>query len=149
MKAVAGVTDLGCSKFENGICTKCSVGYYFNRVGKCSQIPPTCARYDTVTETCQECFPGHALNAIGICVAAKTDAGCNTFENGRCVKCSDGFYFGADGKTCKQIPATCDNFDTVFEKCLQCYPGYTTNEKGICIESKAGDINAGCNKFEN
>jgi hypothetical protein len=38
--------DLGCSRFENGVCTKCSFGYYFDRNGVCKLIPATCGQFN-------------------------------------------------------------------------------------------------------
>ena len=113
VKSYNDVNDPGCNSFENGICVKCSFGYYFDSQAKCRQIPPTCGNFDTLNGVCNECYPGYELNAEGRCIqvdAGAGDSGCSEFENGKCIKCSFGFYFGLDGK-CRQIPSTCANFD--------------------------------------
>ena len=104
---------------------KCSVGFYFNQLNVCAQVPPTCSNFDTVSEVCRGCYSGYALNKSNQCVqeaAGAIDLGCAEFKNGVCVKCSFGFYFGGGG--CKLIPATCSNFNTATEQCQACYPGY-------------------------
>lgn len=108
--------DSGCARFENGKCIKCSFGFYFNKEAKCRMIPPTCSNFNTATEVCLGCYPGYALNKDKNCVesvlTSNLDPGCSRFENGKCVKCSFGYYFHGSG-ACKMIPATCGNFDTI------------------------------------
>lgn len=57
------VGDEGCNKFEQGKCISCSTGYYFNGKGICTQIPPTCSDFNSLTEQCRSCYPGYELNA--------------------------------------------------------------------------------------
>ena len=78
-------------------------------------MPSTCLNFDTVRGICQECYPGYRLDASKNCIEAAPediDQGCAKFENGRCTKCSIGFYFTKNGK-CNIIPTTCSNFNTV------------------------------------
>lgn len=77
-------------------------------------IPPTCRDFDTNKQVCKSCYPGFALNDNRVCVEdvkSVTDLGCARFENGKCTKCSVGFYFDRT-QSCKPIPSTCSNFDT-------------------------------------
>ena len=141
------LSDPGCNEFKNGVCIKCSFGYYFGSTGKCRLSPPTCINFDTVKEVCRGCYPGYTLNKDNICIlseAGQSDAGCNEFKDGSCIKCSFGFYFGPLGN-CKLIPPTCTNFNTTLEVCRACYPGYALNNNKNCVISapEAGD--SGCN----
>lgn len=101
------MTDFGCSEFSNGLCVKCSNGYYFGANGKCKIVPPTCASFDKLTEKCKACYPGYELNGNSACVQSKVekveDSGCNTFVDGVCAKCSFGYYFN-EARKCIQIP---------------------------------------------
>ena len=43
---------------------------------------------------------------------ANLDPGCNSFgADGKCIKCSFGFYFDKN-KNCRPVPPTCSKFDT-------------------------------------
>lgn len=57
-----------------------------------------------------------------------SDLGCNKFEFGRCVSCSNGYFFNSLG-VCQQIPASCSKFDNVRAICRACYSGYELNSK--------------------
>lgn len=39
VKATPASVDPGCNEFENGVCIKCSFGFYFDSNKKCVQIP--------------------------------------------------------------------------------------------------------------
>ena len=148
VKSAAESIDPGCSSFQNGVCTQCSFGYYFDEFGRCRQIPSTCGDFDTLRGVCRTCYPGYELNSNGKCVAVEAgagDSGCNEFKDGKCVKCSFGFYFNREER-CIQIPPSCANFDTGLEYCTQCYPGFLLNANNQCEESDALD---GCNQYEN
>lgn len=101
---------------------------------------------------CNACYPGYALDKDGNCIVSAAtsvaDLGCNSFENGKCVKCSFGYYFDRNN-VCKLTPPTCQKFDTINERCLQCYPGYSVDNFGQCTESApAGVTDFGCAKFQ-
>lgn len=128
------ITDPGCNEFKDGICVKCSFGYYFGSTGRCKISPPTCTNFDIVNEVCRACYPGYTLDENKICILSDTetvDAGCNEFKDGFCVKCSFGFYFGPQGN-CKLKPPTCIDFDTILEVCKSCYPGYALDSQNKC-----------------
>lgn len=91
------------------------MGYYFDLNRNCKKIPDTCANFNVNQARCQGCYPGYSLNNNNECVISTqstSDLGCNKFENGKCVKCSVGFYFGKNG-VCKMVPSTCQNFDNI------------------------------------
>lgn len=129
--------DAGCNEFKDGVCVKCSFGFYFESNGKCAQIPSECANFNIAAKKCLACFEGYTLENDK-CVKAETesvtDFGCAEFSDGLCVKCSNGYYFGASGK-CKIVPPTCASFDIPTEKCKACYPGYELNKNSACIAS--------------
>ena len=54
--------------------------------------------------------------------------------DGRCIKCSFGFYFNKDS-ICMKIPSDCLDFSIADELCIQCYSGYALDEENRCIES--------------
>lgn len=143
--------DPGCSRFENGKCVKCSFGYYFHGSGACKMIPATCGNFDTIRQVCIACYPGYVLDKDSNCIvgtSASADPGCNSFENGKCTRCSFGYYFDKN-RSCRLIPPTCRDFDINREICASCYPGYSLNQKKQCEESTPVAIDVGCSKFDN
>lgn len=46
------------------------------------------------------------------------------------------------------IPPVCKSFDSVLEKCKECYPGYVTDATGTCVESAVQTIDPGCSLFQ-
>ena len=152
IKAKESEIDPGCNEFKDGVCVKCSFGFYFEANNKCVQIPSDCANFNVNKKQCQACFDGFALNAQFRCVKSDlesvSDAGCSKFEDGLCVTCSQGYYFGANGK-CKIIPPTCAKYDTIKEVCQSCYSGYQLNDKSVCVRAEEGNVaDAGCNTFK-
>lgn len=148
---IISINDLGCNKFENGKCAKCSVGFYFDLNKKCQPIPSSCQNFDTNLGRCKQCYNGYTLDVNSFCVESapeKVDLGCAKFQNGVCTKCSFGFYFSKDGK-CKAIPTTCSNYNTKSQKCLGCYPGYALDNNNECIVSIVTPSDLGCSKFQN
>ena len=120
------VLKINFNEIKNGFCLNCSLGYYFGINRKCKKIPDTCLNFDTGAEKCLACYSGYTLNNNSECIKSaveKTDPGCNTFENGICVRCSFGYYFDSSNR-CRQIPSTCGDFDTALGICRRCYPGY-------------------------
>ena len=126
---------------------KCSFGFYFGRDSTCRLIPPSCSNFNVQSEICLSCYPGYELNDNQVCIEAEEaggDPGCTEFEDGVCIQCSFGFYFGPNQR-CRLIPPTCANFDILTEICRACYPGYALNPLGQCIEKPPEEGDAGCN----
>lgn len=44
---------------DNGVCKKCSTGFYFDANSICKQIPDTCANFNINTAKCLGCYPGY------------------------------------------------------------------------------------------
>lgn len=62
------VVDSGCTEFQNNLCVKCSVGYYFNDLRKCQIIPVTCQNFDIPNRVCRACYPGYTLDTQNRCI---------------------------------------------------------------------------------
>lgn len=80
----------------NGLCVKCSQGYYFNKDNICTKIPDDCQNFNITSRKCEGCYSGYELDGKNQCVKtviSVSDLGCNKFENGKCVQCSVGYYF--------------------------------------------------------
>lgn len=107
MKKKEDVSDPNCNQFKNGKCIKCSFGFYFNIENVCIQVPSECKSYDTKEQRCYQCYDGYELNSYNLCLKKDkevSDPNCNQFKNGRCTKCSFGFYFNKQDK-CIGIPS--------------------------------------------
>ena len=76
------------------------------------------------------------------------DPNCNRFEDGKCVKCSFGFYFNKHRK-CSKKPDECLDFDEEEEKCETCYSGYELDDNNDCVVKIDEVSDPNCNKFEN
>lgn len=55
------LSDLNCAEFKNSVCTKCSLGFYFDASSLCKAINPFCRNFDTKLQKCNECYPGYVL----------------------------------------------------------------------------------------
>lgn len=62
IESVEQASDPYCNEFQDGVCVKCSFGFYFNDDKVCARIPDECKTFSTETEECKECYPGYALN---------------------------------------------------------------------------------------
>ena len=69
--------------------------------------------------------------------------GCKTWEQERCVECSQGFYFNDKGVCCEVDPL-CSVFNRAQGVCLECYQGYNVVDN--CC--KAAEIDKGCAKWD-
>jgi hypothetical protein len=59
------------------------------------------------------------------------DPNCNWFEGTKCLKCSVGFRFSAQGH-CVELDYLCRSYDSVTFDCLECYAGYMASDEGKC-----------------
>ncbi len=87
----------------NGTCIQnttvnCSLGYYANSLGSCSQCYPTCQTCSGGSvSNCLSCFNGSILSSSGVCVQS----------------CSTGSFFNSNTSVCQQC-------STLFSQCLSC-----------------------------
>ena len=66
--AIQAVSDPNCNSFENGVCTKCSSGFYFNEKRFCTKIDDSCKAFNFIRLRCMECYSGYQLNSAGECI---------------------------------------------------------------------------------
>lgn len=92
-----GSQDPFCKEFKDGACVECSFGFYFGEDSICMKVSDLCSTYNSTTGQCLTCFLGFKLNG-GACEEDDflIDSNCAEFENGKCTKCSNGFYFNED-----------------------------------------------------
>lgn len=80
VEAAKSVSDPNCYSFgDNGQCTKCSTGFYFNTLKVCVKIDETCKSFSVSQNKCKECYPGYQLGLGGECLIANvgiTDMNC-------------------------------------------------------------------------
>lgn len=116
-----------CQKFENGACSKCSNGYYFDSQLICQLIDPLCKKFDETKGVCLGCYMGFSLvnnNCLVPESLSTDDLNCQKFDDaGICVNCSKGYYFNVN-KVCTQIDPKCKSFNVTSLLCTACYPGY-------------------------
>ena len=100
--------------YEDSICTKCNRGYALSWDKKKCVKFPNCKKLSQDTSKCYECDRPYQLNSEGKCKVST----CDSFSNGTCINCVDGFYLDSNGN-CKQIPiAYCQKWDS--NACLTC-----------------------------
>lgn len=124
------VYDPLCNRFDKGVCVKCSWGAFFDTNGKCKVGNPLCREMDS-TGACLSCYSGFTLKDGGcVTVVLDLDPNCNLFDGAKCIKCSMGAYFDANGKCVISDPNCRKSTNGV---CESCYPGFIMNDKGACI----------------
>lgn len=86
-KSPSGVVDIYCIKIVNGVCEKCSNGYYFSQTEKiCKQADPLCRGFNNQTGFCTQCYQGFALtNGKCVVAAAVSIPHCLTNYGGKCT----------------------------------------------------------------
>lgn len=132
------VSDPNCNQFNtNGVCTKCSNGYYFNNLNVCIKIDDNCKSFNIASAICVGCYPGYDLNNLNQCIESVsniTDPNCAQFNGNTCIKCSFGAIFDGNG-VCQIVNPNCKSFNNVTGTCLECYSGYQLNSTKACIKS--------------
>ena len=112
--------DPNCNTFRDALCTVCSKGFYLAVNAKCTAANPACNTYSLANGSCTACFAGYEVQA-GNCVLSKqvAIANCNSIDpkTGKCLKCSIGFYFDANGFCLQQNP-NCKTFNPLLSLCL-------------------------------
>lgn len=74
--------------------------------------------------------------------------GCKKWENGKCVACSDHFFFNMKGICCEVKPE-CKNFNIDAGLCEACYTGYAIVDGKCVINDIAKTSDLGCKTFQN
>lgn len=68
IKSELGVSDPNCNEFIDGVCQKCSFGYYFDEERVCQKIPDDCLDFRIDEKRCYQCYSGYKLNENFECV---------------------------------------------------------------------------------
>lgn len=56
--------DQNCNKFNaKGVCTQCSMGFYFSAANVCTQVDPLCSSFDSKFARCYTCYPGYKVSS--------------------------------------------------------------------------------------
>ena len=122
-----------CEEEDNGICTKCSEGYFLDD-GKCHIIPiKNCLKFEE--DLCTECFHFAVLSEERTeCILDKLISGCNKVnekDDTKCTHCSTGYELSEDNSKCQLL-----NCKKIEERCYQCEEGYFINKNGkTCSKS--------------
>lgn len=127
---------------------RCVVGSFFNGLGVCELVNPLCKTFDALNGACTSCFSGYEVTGGGQCEKSKEeerDAYCAEFQEGFCVKCSNGYYFERDGK-CTAADPLCATFDPMDGRCLTCFLGYEV-QSGLCILKEEDARDPNCASF--
>lgn len=129
--ADSGTYDPNCRNTVNGVCQECSVGYYFNQNGICTQVNPFCRTSNQ--GNCLSCYAGYSLS-MGNCTVSINPAidnpYCTRWENGVCQSCSR--FSWNNGTNCIAFDPMCAQSDPRSGNCLACYSGYLLNS-GKCV----------------
>lgn len=114
---------------------KCSFGSFFDENRVCRLVSPLCRTFNPSNGFCLTCYPAFKLES-GKCIEdlyfEDQDPNCARFNEGICLTCSSGFYFGNDG-LCKQANPLCETFDQTNGNCLSCFFGFAL-KGGNCVE---------------
>lgn len=72
------------------------------------------------------------------------DVNCKTFDNnGKCLNCSKGFYFNANG-ICTQLDPNCKTYDLKTYVCNDCYAGYNLTNGSCARENVNTTLQGNC-----
>ena len=144
--------DQFCANFKDGLCVKCSKGYYL-KDQKCTLINVLCKTFDESKEECTECYNGFELQADKSCKVrnvANLMPGCKNFStSGVCVACALDYYLNSDN-VCVKLSDKCKEFESKANgDCKECFPGYTLeNKKCVKADLKSAGLDANCHEFE-
>jgi len=148
---VKTVSDPNCNSFDtNGICTKCSYGYYFvNSI--CTQINPSCQNFDISRGLCLACYPGYELDSTKNCQKQTNQTNpnpyCSSWNGAICLKCAVGSIFNSQG-ICALLDPSCKTNNMQTGACLDCYAGYALSNNYSCVLSVNSTLSdPNCNSF--
>ena len=135
-----------CAEFSEGACIKCSLGFYLED-NTCTMVDPLCKTFDYDEVVCVECYVGYGLlNGECKIEAAPQNQGCAEFVEGKCEKCSQGYYFG-QGDDCLLANTLCRTFDQSNGDCLSCFAGFRLEGRD-CVEDEGSSLNPFCAEFD-
>ena len=139
--------DPNCANVTNGVCQKCSKGFYLLN-GKCQLIDPQCKNFDMTLLECTQCYSGYNLAANKKCVVAPpstTMVGCAEIKNNTCVKCARDYWQDVN-KGCNKVDPICKSFDLANGNCLTCYDGFKVQGRTCVVQNGTADPN--CKKWK-
>lgn len=122
--APSGTYDPNCRNTTNGICQQCSIGYYFNQNGICTQVNPFCKTSNNQGD-CLSCYAGYGLSNRNCNVLpnpSDSNPYCTKWVNGICQSCSN--FSWLNGTICASFDPMCARTDPSNGQCLGCYIGY-------------------------
>jgi len=141
--------DLFCSSSPNcvygdretGLCTECEIGFYLDlndNQCKSNQENNNFKNCKKGRENCEECIYEYFLGEDKLCSLSKD---CRvSHENGKCLRCSDGFYLSSYNDKCTLIE-NCMKVDENFQ-CVECDPYLLLNvSNSQCTQVKVWDFN--------
>jgi len=120
-------TDPNCKTQNNGICSECYKGFYYNSYDKiCKRVNPLCKTSNIFNGKCESCYPGYQLNAnSGSCDVFFKDPNCKTFNSENyCNICSKRYYLSSSTGKCTPVNPLCLDYDMNTGFCTVCYQGY-------------------------
>lgn len=145
-KQLAANSDPYCLKTVDGVCTRCSSGYYYNKgQGLCAQLDPVCRNSNLDNGDCTDCYAGYALSG-GKCLPVQVAqiTNCLTIgPNGLCSECIEGTYLS--GSECRQVSILCATYNRANGECTSCVGGHFLQD-GICVFPALFDQN--CVRYE-
>jgi hypothetical protein len=130
------LTAVCSSTNANGVCTKCSTGYYLDSQSNCQPIDAFCQTFNYTTALCAACYKGYLLNASNQCALAPTITAsiqnCITYDSAgqNCIKCFNLYYLS--NNQCIAANPLCKTFDPANGNCLTCYSSFTLSN-GQCV----------------
>lgn len=147
--------DPGCQIFSSstGICQKCSDRFYFNMMGKCTQVSARCQTFNSFGQ-CRTCYSDYKL-VSGDCQqqqpdnsSVATNPGCASWnwETKACLKCANGWYQNSQS-LCVAGPSNCASFDSN-GVCTLCYRGYDLIGSQCVDNGGAPVLDQNCNTWD-
>ena len=126
---------------ETGVCIECEIGFYLDlndNQCKSNQENDKFKNCKKGRENCEECTYGYFLDESNFCSLSKD---CHiSHENGKCLKCKDGFYLSSYNDKCTLIE-DCMKVDENF-KCVECDPYLLLNvSNSECTQVRVWDFN--------
>lgn len=107
-----------CNNFTDGICHKCSRGFYLLN-NTCEIVSPLCKTFNYETLLCSECYGGYRLanSKCEIAPPEGTMAGCSKYNGSACILCARDYFMNSKG-VCVQVDSNCKSFDKTNGVCL-------------------------------
>lgn len=130
-----------CANFSNGVCVRCSRGFYMANDGSCRLVSALCNTYNESYGYCTSCYPGYILvnGECSIAPQSTANLNCRNFSNGMCYECSNRFY--SSNGICTPVNDYCNSYNVANGACLTCYQGFVLQD-GLCYKILVMNTNA-------